>query len=289
MKSDHRHELKTNELADWIAHFPEWVKENRTTLIATGAVVVVALGVYFLKFRREDTVLARRQVRLTNLVTQLPARQEEIAANLAQGVDQSIVLQPLANDLLDFADTAGKKEMAATALLARAEALRAELHYRLADPASGDIAGQITKAQDSYRKALDLAASAPALAAAAQFGLGLCEEELGNFDKAREIYKQMVDDETYNGTTAQAAAAQRLRTMDDYKTAVVFKPTPVPSAAATQPTVQIEPAAANSPALTLPGPNETTEVTPTTPAQGQDTTGETAGTEVSEANAPAGN
>ncbi len=31
MKAEHRHELKTNELADWIVHFPQWFKENQTT------------------------------------------------------------------------------------------------------------------------------------------------------------------------------------------------------------------------------------------------------------------
>ena len=39
MKSDHRHELKTNELADWMAHFPDWARENRNNLIAVGAIV----------------------------------------------------------------------------------------------------------------------------------------------------------------------------------------------------------------------------------------------------------
>ena len=36
MRSDHRHELKTNELADWIAHFPEWANKNRTSLVGGG-------------------------------------------------------------------------------------------------------------------------------------------------------------------------------------------------------------------------------------------------------------
>ncbi len=36
MKSEHRHELKTNELAEWIANFPTWAKENAKVLIASG-------------------------------------------------------------------------------------------------------------------------------------------------------------------------------------------------------------------------------------------------------------
>jgi len=43
MKSDHRHELKSNELADWLANLPEWLKENQKNLLTVAAVVVVAL------------------------------------------------------------------------------------------------------------------------------------------------------------------------------------------------------------------------------------------------------
>ena len=72
MKSDHRHELKTNELADWMAHFPEWAKQNRTNLILVAVVIVAAVAVYFWSFYRRDVVSVRNQARLTSLVTQVP-------------------------------------------------------------------------------------------------------------------------------------------------------------------------------------------------------------------------
>jgi hypothetical protein len=288
MKADHRHELKTNELADWIGHFPEWAKENRTTLIAAGAVVVVAIGVYAVKFRHQDTAFARQQLRLTSLVTKLPGQEQTNAAALAQGLDQPGAFLSIAEELEDFADTARKNEMAAMALIARGHALRADLHYRLADVTRTEVAKQIALAQLSYGDALERAASVPALAAAAQFGLGLCEEELGNFEKAREIYEQVANNASYGGTTAQAAAAQRLRTMNDYKTAVVFKPSPTPRVGASLPNVQVGPDAA-APAVVQPVPNEATPVAPTTPAQEQDAAGQTPGAQVPEVNAPAAN
>ena len=289
MKSDHRHELKTNELADWIGHLPEWVNENRTTLIAAGAVAVVAVGVYFVKFYRKDSAVARRQVRLTNLVTQLPGQAEQVAAGLAQVMDQSITLLPIADDLQDFARTSKNREMAAMALIKRGEALRAELHYRLADVSRDEVAKQIALAQRSYREALEYAASVPALAAGAQFGLGLCEEELGNFDRAQEIYGQVAGDAAYDGTVAQAAAAQRLETMDDYKTTVVFKPTPARPIGASLPNVQINPTGVDLPGVIEPAPNEPATSAPNMPAQSDETAGETPEAEVPEANAPADN
>ncbi|MBN1359448.1 MAG: hypothetical protein JW993_02600 [Sedimentisphaerales bacterium] len=283
MKADHRHELKTNELAEWIGNLPQWAQENRTTLMAVGAVVVVALGVYFVRFYRRDSALERQQVHLTNLVTQLPNELERVAAGLAQGSDQSMSLVPLARDLGDFAENTPNREMAAVALIKRAEALRAELHYRLEGASREEIARQIASAQQSYREALERAGSVPALAAAAQFGLGLCEEELGNFEQAREIYTRVANEKDYSGTTAQAAAAHRLTTMDDYRTIVVFKPAPPKPVTPTTPTLQFTPDNVFGPNQVPIAPNEPNVSTPNTPGQG----GETDGTEVSEVNAPA--
>ena len=107
------------------------------------------------------------------------------------------------------------------------------------------MAKRIAQAQASYKEALAKASDSPALAAMAQLGLGLCEEELGNFDAAVEVYRKLKDNSEYDGTTAQATAAYRLETMDDYKTAVVFKPAPapkpIPGQGASSPAIQIGP------------------------------------------------
>lgn len=264
MKADHRHELKTNELAEWLAHFPEWAKENRTTLIAAGVVIVVAIAVYFVRFYRKDVVAVREHVQLTGLVTQISSQKRAIAQAASQGTDQSIALVPIAQDLQDFAAASRNDRLAALALIKRAEALRTELHYRLTDPPYDELVKQIAQAQSSYEQALERASSAPALVAMAQFGLGLCDEELGNFDKAKEAYRAVADNPDFEGTAAQAAAAHRLKTMDDYRGTVAFKPAPEPKdALASSPTVQITPDALNPP-ITIEAPNGIT-IRPVTP------------------------
>ncbi len=239
MRSDHRHELKTNELADWIMHFPDWVKENRTSLIGAAAVILVALLIYFVSFYRKNVVLARNQVRLTKLVAEVPQQVNRVANAAMQNNDESYTLLPAAQDLQDFAVKSSNNDMAALALIQRGAALRAEIHYRLAEVSREELATQIGKAKESYQQAVDRKPSSPALAAAARYGLGLCEEELGNFDQAAAIYREVAEKADYAGTTAQAEAAYRLKIMDDYKTAVVFQPAP-PKPAPT-PTVQIKP------------------------------------------------
>jgi tetratricopeptide (TPR) repeat protein len=266
MKSDHRHELKTNELADWIMNFPDWARENRTSLIGAGAVILVALLVYFFSFYRQNVASARNRERLTNLVAQVPQQMNRVANAAMQNTDESYALLPIAQDLQDFAAKSSDSDMAALALIQRGAALRAEIHYRLAEVSREELATQIGKAKESYQQALERKPSSPALAAAAQYGVGLCEEELGNFDQAAQIYREVAQKPEYAGTTAQAEAAYRLKIMDDFKTAVVFKPAPPKPAPATAPTVQIKPGAGkasapvvqikpadgNAPAVTVP-------------------------------------
>jgi len=42
MKAEHRHELKTNELAEWIAGLPEWTRKHLIIIIIVLVVVVLA-------------------------------------------------------------------------------------------------------------------------------------------------------------------------------------------------------------------------------------------------------
>jgi tetratricopeptide (TPR) repeat protein len=264
MRADHRHELKTNELADWLMHFPDWLRENRNSLIGTAAVVVIVVAAYLGIYYKKNIASARNQVRLTNLVTQLPKQKSDIARAMGQQGDQSYLLIDLAKDLQDFAQSTGNREMSALALIERGDTLRSELHYRSSEISRDELTKQIGQAQASYGQALKKAEGVPAMAAIAELGLGLCEEELGNLDKAKEIYRAVSENAAYDGTSAKAAAAFRLKTADDYKDKVVFKPAPPPQARASTPTITINPNDPNRGPIVIPVP-----VKPdTTPAPG---------------------
>jgi hypothetical protein len=255
-------------------------------LIGAGIIIVLAIGVYFVRFYRQG-VDVRHHTRLTNLVMQVPGEKRVIAQAASQGTDQSILLLPVAQDLEDFAKDIGNDRLGAMALIKRAEALRAELHYRLAEAGREEIAKQVAQAKTSYQQALERASSIPALAAMAEFGLGLCDEELGNFDKAKAAYQAVAENPEYEGTATQAAAAHRLKTMEDYKGTVVFKPAPQPKPeAASTPTIQIGPDAVNSP-ITFEASDDI-YVAPPTPSEPNGGAGGAGAAEVTEANAPAG-
>lgn len=237
MKSEHRHQLKTNELAEWMGNLPQWAKKNTNTIIYISVLVVVVAAVYFWKLYEKRVISVREQLELTNSISQLSQGKAQILQAQTQGVDISYVLIQVADNLQNVAQKAKEEQMSALALIKRAEALRTELHYRFGSVNRKDLAAQINRAKDSYTKAIEKSSTNPSLMAMAKLGLGLCEEELGNFEQARAIYNEIITNADFEGTVAAAQAKLRLHTMADYQQKVVFRQAP---AELMQPKIAIE-------------------------------------------------
>ena len=228
MKSEERHELKTNELADWIANFPEWAKENSGT-IAYAAIVIIIVGVVaYLKWYRPTHAVSREQIEMSQLAGQLAMAKLQVAAPKDQASANPAIIRGMADRLGTVAGQLSQPEYIASALIKQGEALRAELHYApagfAADPNA--LAFQVNKAKKCYQQAVEKAGGNPQLAAMAQFGLGLCAEEVGNFDEAQKIYHDIAANESYVGTVIVSMARERAVDMNDYKGTFVFVATP---------------------------------------------------------------
>jgi tetratricopeptide (TPR) repeat protein len=241
MKAAHRHELKTNELAEWIANLPQWAKENLRIIILVSVVAVLAAVSYFYLRYQKKVVSVQEQVRLTEFIGQLAQSKRDILSARSRGLDISYTLLRLADGLQTFARQTKNDQRAALALIKRAEALRAELHYRPKTVSRGDLTSQIRRAKDSYNGALkrlrqadssalqsQVSLSNRSLVAMAKFGLGLCEEELGNFEGAQQIYRNLVANPDFQSTIPVAQAKRRLEAMPDYRQKVVFRTPPRP-------------------------------------------------------------
>jgi len=225
MKSDHRHELKTNELAEWLGNLPEWTKENLVTISIVVGVIVVAGAFYGWRLYSKDVLLVQEQTEFTNLLNQISGGKMQILQGQeSQGRDWSFLLLQPANNLQSFAKKTNHKRMAAMALIKRAEALRAELHYGSVEEQY--LVTQTNLAKASYTEALEKCPTIPSLTATAKFGLGLCEEELGNFGQARQMYQDIAANSDFESTLAAVQAKRRLDTMADYQKNIVFKPAP---------------------------------------------------------------
>ncbi len=228
MKSDHRHELKTNELAEWIANLPQWTRENRRMVIYVSVVAVLVAGSAFWYWRKKNVGSVQEQIEFTSLIARLSQNKMQILMAQPRGVDTSYRLIETALALETAAEGAKDDRMAALVLIKRAEALRAGLHYRQQTVNQADVRTAINGAKTAYSRALEKAVTNPSLTAMARFGLGLCEEEVGNFDGAQQIYRDIVANGDFEGTTTVAKAKQRLETMADYRKKIVFKPAPKP-------------------------------------------------------------
>ncbi len=233
MRAEHRHELKTNELAEWLGNLPIWAKQNLRMIIYVSAVVVI-IALSYLYHRYQKTVVAKReQTAATGLMAQLPQQKAQIAQAQAQGVDVSYMLLQMADDLDNIAGNTKEDAVAAMTLIKEAEILRTELHFRLGTVSQQDLATQINRAKENYTKAINTYLKRSpnrSLEALANLGLGLCEEELGNFEEARKLYDEVATGAAFEGTTAAAAAKQRLTSMDFFKQKLVLEPAPAAAA-----------------------------------------------------------
>jgi hypothetical protein len=231
MRADHRHELRTNELAEWIANLPQWARDNRRMIFYVSVVAVLVIGSALWYWRKGSVEPVQEQIDFTNLISKLSQNRTQVLVAQSRGVDASYVFIETAFAFQATADGTEDEQMAALALIKRAEALRAGVHCRQETVSQTDLRMAIDQAKIAYVTAIEKAATNPSLTAMARFGLGLCEEELGNFDGARQIYREIITNSDFEGTTTVAKAKQRLETMADYQQKVVFKASPKPKPA----------------------------------------------------------
>jgi hypothetical protein len=228
MKSDHRHELKTNELAEWIANFPRWARDNGKIVITVSVVAVLVIGSALWYWRKTNVGSVQQQLEFTNLIAKLGQNKMQVLMAQSRGMDTSTMLIETAVALENVANSAQDENMAALALIKRAESLRAVVHYRQQTVNQAGLLTAVEGAKVAYTKAISKSEKNPSLMAMAKFGLGLCEEEIGNFDGAEQIYRDIIENIDFEGTTTVARAQRRLETMPDYRKKIVFKPAPVP-------------------------------------------------------------
>lgn len=221
MKSERRHELATNELADWITHLPRWFAENRSSVII-GAVVVVALIAYTIfYYSREDSVASGQQVQISGMLDKIKFQKDAVLQGRSKGLDVSNGFFNLAGSLDSASRTAENPNLAALAMIKRAEALRGELQYR-DRPAEADVVrSQINQAMGIYTSAVETAKTATIIGMA-RYGQGCCLEDMDKFDQAAAIYTELATDEKYNGTIYKSRAADRLAILPEIRNKVVF-------------------------------------------------------------------
>ena len=222
MDAEHRHELKTNELAEWMVSFPQFVKENSNRIIGFTLIILGLISWFVFSHIKSQSQVRDQSEAISMIDLAEQARMQY--ANPDQSGAPAEPLTVAAQSLQEQADKTDNPNLAALALIKKGNVLRADI--QLADDMTDDtISSHLSDARTAYETAFQKA-KIPALKGLAQVGLGLCAEEAGDYDKAREIYETIVTDDSYQATAAIMEAKRRLDSLDDNSIKVTFAAAP---------------------------------------------------------------
>ena len=221
MDSEHRHELKSNELANILTHFPEFCKKNANVILGV-TLIIVALITWpmFTKMRQQKEIAQESQV--SDAIQQL---NQSIGKALGESAGPQSLDAVLVNaqTLIDNTSKTDNPNLAALAYIKAAQAYRTELHIKKEALSADEIESQVQKAQEAYEKAAKMGKT-PTVKGMAQLGLGLCAEERGQTQQAAEIYQAIIDDESLAATVLPKQAQLRMDGLQENAESFTFAP-----------------------------------------------------------------
>ncbi len=222
MKSEERHELKRNELAYWMEHAPELFKEHIWTIVGA-ALILTAVILYV--FSRTGNKYERNTeyVGTTTLIESLENQKLSIIQNQQnqEGFSEE-GLVVLADQLQTAAENVDNDNLSAFSYIKQGDALRMDLLFGSGAVEEDVVISQLDIAKKAYRKALDRAPKGSVAEAAAKLGLGLCAEDLGEFEEAKQLYREITSNESYAASVYPVEAQNRLDNLEDYSLEVQF-------------------------------------------------------------------
>ncbi|MGC3971711.1 MAG: tetratricopeptide repeat protein [Pirellulales bacterium] len=213
MKTERRHELEKNQLADWLAHKLTWAEQNASLLVGVvvAAVVVIGVVMYWQNSRSEKSLEAWNEY--------FGAVEKRDPTVVADGLEKvakdsgAIVPGQMADILLGDI------------------ALNDGINQLNTDREAGEK--RLNEAKNYYVDARN-AASDPRLRERATFGLARFYESLGLLDEAMKEYKTLADNQD---GLYQADAVRKLEFLSMPTTLAFAKAyrdrTPVPKPAGT--------------------------------------------------------
>jgi tetratricopeptide (TPR) repeat protein len=187
MKSERRHELQHNELAEWLFKSGERLKPYQNLILAGVAVAVVAVAAYSWWSRTSAT---RASQAWTDLSRSLDAGSPDMITTVAEDYPNTVVGQTATVILGDWRLAMACNQRFVSMALAQK---------------------QLDDAIDSYSKVLETS-RLPSLLERATYGMARANETRGELEDATRYYKEVT--EKWPDGAYAAAAKQRL---DDFQ------------------------------------------------------------------------
>lgn len=169
----------------------------------------------------------RQQAAITNEMQKLSIIKEQfLKAEFQGGKDSSMAIANAVTKLKSSANEISNDNLSALAMVKAADMLRSELTLKNSATEKAVVENQIASAMGLYNNAAKKADGNKVIVAMAKYGLGLCHEQLGQFDEAGRVYAGIVADENFAATASAGQAKARLNAMADYQGKVEFLPAP---------------------------------------------------------------
>ncbi|AQT67173.1 hypothetical protein STSP2_00316 [Anaerohalosphaera lusitana] len=215
MDSEHRHELRENELAKFLKNLPDYIREHWAAIVGWACIIAAILLWSPIREWR-----ASKQYQQMSEVTDVIKRVEQEKGTAAMAEDGEAAIMSV-GELEELGRSTDNAKLGALALCKSAEALRADVHY--GDLSREEVLEETARAKKLYEDALKRAKDDPVMTGMAKFGIGLCAEEVGNYEEAEQVYNEIVSNEEFAATVYPRQAEMRLMFMQDYKTEFTFE------------------------------------------------------------------
>lgn len=229
MRAERRHELQTNELAQQIDVFGDYIKKHAgmLTAIFAGAVIVV-VGIFWMARQRQNTVLAGWST----------LNDSELLSDPTMAIDK----------YRQVAEEAATPALAIEAWLKVGETAMTQHISPSKTATSQQDWSQI--ATDAFTKIVQKYEDHPIATAVSRLSLGILAENKGQTEAAREQYEKVVADKRIALTPYPAQARFRIDHLEEWTKPIEFPPPPIAAA-------------------TIPPIGDITQLIPTTQAAGQ--------------------
>jgi tetratricopeptide (TPR) repeat protein len=234
MKTERRHELKTNSLARWLEEIPELFRRHGNKILL--GITFICLAVILVRYRTQQAE-DDRNTASTNLNAAEAAIDDLTVSSMRVLGDQGLMAQARDNDVQEAESgleialrMAPDSQMKAEAYLARGNLNWSLANYPALPAAATQPALAMKKTSDEYLTAAQSAYSEVLIdplsenhhaLTGARLGLAAIAENRGDWDTANHYYQQVSDDPATDPTFKEYAQA-RAKTLDSLKHPVLL-------------------------------------------------------------------
>ena len=249
MKAEERHRLKKNELAEKFEALPEYLRQHGHKWLTSLLVAGIALGGGLWWRGARLSAVSKRSERLQNLVAESRQLRSDAARQSRSGEQGDAAAQGrylddsnrLATSLASLAQQGPGSGLARTALLEEAKLLRSQLYFSDRQMPEAQRESLLDRAEQVYQTILQEYPTDTLAAGTAKLGLALLAEDRGQWDRAKTIYRALLDEAEgrWGGTIFPAHAKDRLALLDEISAPIAFSlepPKPLLDRSTSEPT-----------------------------------------------------